>query len=441
MPERPRVFMSYSHDSAEHEARVLSLTQQLRSSGVDAWIDRFEPAPAEGWPRWMTAQFERADFVCLVCTETYRRRFEGRENAPSVGLGANWEGFWVYQHLYNQHCLNTKCIPIYFAGDRRDSVIPSLLSAGTCHELPDGYQGLLDRIGGTSRIKPGEIGDRAKAIVSEGAAAPFVGVDQIADRSLREQAARLLAFLSTRRVLFVNTDHEIWSYVFSSLKRIVDELANFSATARTGGRADVTVALSFIVRVVSDYLAEFETDYLRFMAASFPELAPAHRERNWPRLADAARELIRVRGIVDTAIRHLNAFVDEGARIDWPDASNAAMQNHVEYAQRRRLCPRCGANLAYSYDGHCPKCFAHNAVFCLEGYEQAKSVAVAGSFSDWSPVPLGRKDYVTWKLRMMLPAGRHQYKFIVDDKWILDPRNGATETDQEGNVNSVIVIY
>ena len=45
----PRIFISYSHDSEEHSARVLKLAIRLRSEGVDAWLDRYEPAPQEGW--------------------------------------------------------------------------------------------------------------------------------------------------------------------------------------------------------------------------------------------------------------------------------------------------------------------------------------------------------------------------------------------------------
>jgi hypothetical protein len=41
----PRIFISYSHDSEEHSARVLELATRLRSEGVDAWLDRYEPAP------------------------------------------------------------------------------------------------------------------------------------------------------------------------------------------------------------------------------------------------------------------------------------------------------------------------------------------------------------------------------------------------------------
>jgi hypothetical protein len=41
----PRVFLSYSHDSPPHAARLLGLALQLRRDGVDARIDQFDAFP------------------------------------------------------------------------------------------------------------------------------------------------------------------------------------------------------------------------------------------------------------------------------------------------------------------------------------------------------------------------------------------------------------
>jgi hypothetical protein len=47
--EPPKVFISYSRDSAEHEQRVLELANELRTHcGVDAWIDRYGSVPEKG---------------------------------------------------------------------------------------------------------------------------------------------------------------------------------------------------------------------------------------------------------------------------------------------------------------------------------------------------------------------------------------------------------
>ena len=79
-----KVFISYSHDSLEHRAKLWNFAKRLRSDGIDAVIDQYVPAPEEGFPRWMARQIDDADFVLLVTTETYLRRVEGREE-PGLG--------------------------------------------------------------------------------------------------------------------------------------------------------------------------------------------------------------------------------------------------------------------------------------------------------------------------------------------------------------------
>jgi hypothetical protein len=87
----PRVFVSYSHDSEGHRENVADFVQELRRQGIDAWVDQFEITPPLSWPAWMEDQIEEADFVLLVITETYVRRFRGHEE-PGLGLGVRWEG-------------------------------------------------------------------------------------------------------------------------------------------------------------------------------------------------------------------------------------------------------------------------------------------------------------------------------------------------------------
>ena len=36
-----QVFLSYSHDSPEHEGRVLTLASRPRTEGIDAMIDQY----------------------------------------------------------------------------------------------------------------------------------------------------------------------------------------------------------------------------------------------------------------------------------------------------------------------------------------------------------------------------------------------------------------
>jgi SEFIR domain-containing protein len=108
----PIVLISYSHDSAEHEQRVLALANELRTQGgVDARIDRYRPDPDEGWISWMRDHIVLADRVLLVFTETYARRFLGKE-APGKGLGVTFEGVIISQALYESGIHNAKFRPV-----------------------------------------------------------------------------------------------------------------------------------------------------------------------------------------------------------------------------------------------------------------------------------------------------------------------------------------
>jgi TIR domain len=88
----PKVFISYSHDSLEHAQYVLQLAERLRSDGVNAQLDQYVAGtPTEAWPRWMLDKLDWAEFVLVICTETYHRRFRGHE-VLGIGKGADWEG-------------------------------------------------------------------------------------------------------------------------------------------------------------------------------------------------------------------------------------------------------------------------------------------------------------------------------------------------------------
>ena len=108
-----KVFISYSHDSDEHAACVLALSNCLRRKGIDCDIDQYDPAPEEGWPVWMLQKMQDANYVLMICTETYRRRFEQREEIGK-GLGVTWEGTLAHNILYRDGSRSSKFIPVVF---------------------------------------------------------------------------------------------------------------------------------------------------------------------------------------------------------------------------------------------------------------------------------------------------------------------------------------
>lgn len=142
----PRVFVSYSHDSAEHQQRVLALADRLRADGIDAEIDQYHPAPPEGWPLWCERQIEAADFVLMVCTEAYHRRVRGDE-APGLGLGVVWEARIIRQLLYDSGAVSSKFIPVLFAAEAR-AHIPTPVKGSSWYVLAGdaGFEALYRRL-------------------------------------------------------------------------------------------------------------------------------------------------------------------------------------------------------------------------------------------------------------------------------------------------------
>jgi len=80
----------------------------------------------------------------------------------------------------------------------------------------------------------------------------------------------------------------------------------------------------------------------------------------------------------------------------------------------------------------------------LEGYSEAASVHLAGSFNDWAPTVADggwalARDGDTWSGAFELTAGSYEYKFVIDESdWIADPANPDGIDDGYGGWNSRI---
>lgn len=73
---------------------------------------------------------------------------------------------------------------------------------------------------------------------------------------------------------------------------------------------------------------------------------------------------------------------------------------------------------------------------------QAKEVYLAGDFNDWRQDVSSRMEARngTWFKRINLRSGRYHYRFIIDGKWIEDPKNPVKETNPYGEMDSLIEI-
>lgn len=79
--------------------------------------------------------------------------------------------------------------------------------------------------------------------------------------------------------------------------------------------------------------------------------------------------------------------------------------------------------------------------FFLPNSLKAKKVILSGSFNGWNEHELEmKKTEKGWRVKLALAGGKHHYKFIVDGLWLTDPQNKIREYDDEGNINSVIMV-
>ena len=79
--------------------------------------------------------------------------------------------------------------------------------------------------------------------------------------------------------------------------------------------------------------------------------------------------------------------------------------------------------------------------FELRNFLDAEEVILSGSFNNWSEdAPKMKKTDFGWTLNLTLTGGKHHYKFIVDNEWMLDPDNPVKEYDGKGNINSVFMV-
>lgn len=134
------IFISYTHDSREHSARVLDLANKLRTAGFDCDIDQYHAN--QDWPAWMEKKINDSDFVLVICSPTYLQRWNNDE-LPSVGLGAQWESLLTRQHLYLAPGRNDRFVPTVFEVEHVTS-IPMPLTNVT-RVVVDGAQG-FDRL-------------------------------------------------------------------------------------------------------------------------------------------------------------------------------------------------------------------------------------------------------------------------------------------------------
>jgi len=77
--------------------------------------------------------------------------------------------------------------------------------------------------------------------------------------------------------------------------------------------------------------------------------------------------------------------------------------------------------------------------FVCEPGAEARQVFLVGTFNGWDPRATRMvKRNGTFRKKMELPPGEHEYKFIVDGEWRTDPAAAAQAPNTMGSMNSVV---
>ena len=73
---------------------------------------------------------------------------------------------------------------------------------------------------------------------------------------------------------------------------------------------------------------------------------------------------------------------------------------------------------------------------------EATAVFLAGSFNEWNPTatPLAKIRPATWEVELALPPGRHEYLFVVDGRWLMDPGAWDCCLNPHGGLNAVVQV-
>ena len=70
----------------------------------------------------------------------------------------------------------------------------------------------------------------------------------------------------------------------------------------------------------------------------------------------------------------------------------------------------------------------------------ARKVYLAGDFNHWDSQArrMAKAKDGTFRARMKLPPGKHEYKFVADGLWLNDPASDGQVANPYGTLNSIL---
>ncbi|MND96716.1 SEFIR domain protein [compost metagenome] len=119
----PKLFISYSWTDTEHEQRVIELATELRESGIDVILDKWDLKEGHDSVAFMEKMVTDSEIkkVAIICDATYAAKADGR--AGGVGTETQIISREVYEHqaqekfvavVYEKDEHGKPCLPTYY---------------------------------------------------------------------------------------------------------------------------------------------------------------------------------------------------------------------------------------------------------------------------------------------------------------------------------------
>lgn len=152
-----KVFISYSHDNAEHKSWVRKFAEDLTKNGVETILDSWHLRVADDLAFFMEQSIRESDYTLLICTPTFANKINNRKG------GVTYEANLIIGNILNNYDNQVKFIPILKEGLPSES-IPMYLSSrlfldfSNNLEYDQSFETLLRRIYDAPLYSPPKLG-------------------------------------------------------------------------------------------------------------------------------------------------------------------------------------------------------------------------------------------------------------------------------------------